>query len=188
MNGNTSKNDRVNHPTYYQGENGIETIEIIRHYTCNIANALKYLMRAGKKQEMGMDAAEKEIEDLKKALFYIEDYRKNANKRATYTVAKAAKGSGFTDKEVCEFAVEHQTGHSIEEIRRGYKKNISAAMYWLLQVGIIDESEGRIFMPRTWKSMLMYATHAIHQRILDIETAQKGELEPKKLKEETKKD
>ena len=34
-------NNRVNHPEHYQGENGIETIEIIRHYVCDIGNATK---------------------------------------------------------------------------------------------------------------------------------------------------
>ncbi len=46
--------EHVNHPAHYQRKDGIECIDIIRHYICDIANALKYLMRAGKKQEMSM--------------------------------------------------------------------------------------------------------------------------------------
>ena len=68
--------NNVNHPKHYNSHpNGIECIDIIRHYVCDIANAIKYLWRAGLKPEMGMEDAEKEIEDLKKALWYIEDYR-----------------------------------------------------------------------------------------------------------------
>ena len=36
--------EHVNHPKHYnQHPAGIECIDIIRHYTCDIANALKYL-------------------------------------------------------------------------------------------------------------------------------------------------
>lgn len=49
--------EHVNNPASYQRKYGIECTDIIRHYTCDIANALKYLMRAGKKQEIGMEDA-----------------------------------------------------------------------------------------------------------------------------------
>ena len=69
-------NNQVNHPKHYnQHPAGIECISIIRNYTCDIANALKYLWRAGLKFEMGKDDVVKEVEDLKKALWYIEDYQ-----------------------------------------------------------------------------------------------------------------
>ena len=52
----------VNHPAHYnQHPAGIECIDIIRHYTCDIANAIKYLWRAGLKPEMGKQDAEKKI-------------------------------------------------------------------------------------------------------------------------------
>jgi len=163
--------NRVEHPDYYLGKNGIETIDIIRHYTCDIANALKYLMRAGKKSEMGMDDADKEIEDLKKALWYIEDYRKHVNKRSIYTLVKAAKNAkqfGITDKVVCEAQVGIKTGHELEQIVKGYDKHIADAMWQLLQIGLISD-EGKIYMPRTWRSMLDVAVKHIQDRILDIE-------------------
>ena len=166
------KQENVNHPAHYnQHPAGIECIDIIRHYTCDIANALKYLMRAGKKSEMGMDDAEKEIEDLKKALWYIEDYCKHINKRAIYTVAKAAKeakAKGITDRQVCEAQIEIVSGYSIVQIMIGYDLHVAYAMRQLLQIGIIS-GEGRIFMPRQWRSMLNTATEAIQERILDIE-------------------
>ena len=160
--------EHVNHPAHYQRKDGIECIDIIRHYVCDIANALKYLWRAGLKPEMGKEDAEKEIEDLKKALWYIEDYKKHINKRATYIVAKAAKDSSLSDKVICEAQVGLVTGYYIVNIVKGYDKHIATAMSLLLQVGLIH-TEGRIFMPRTWRHMLDEASEAIQQRILDIE-------------------
>lgn len=161
--------ENVNHPQYYNSHpNGIECIDIIRHYTCDIANAIKYLWRAGLKPEMGKEDAKKEIEDLKKALWYIEDYKKHINKRATYIVAKAAKDSSLSDKVICEAQVGLVTGYYIVNIVKGYDKHIATAMSLLLQVGLIH-TEGRIFMPHTWRHMLDEASEAIQQRILDIE-------------------
>lgn len=67
-------NDSVNHPSYYISHpSGIECIEITRHYCFSIGNAIKYLWRAGLKKEMGLKDREKEIEDLRKAIWYIND-------------------------------------------------------------------------------------------------------------------
>ena len=66
--------NRVNHPNYYNSQpSGIECIDIIRHYCFDIGNAIKYLWRAGLKKEIGLDEKQKEIEDLKKAIWYIKD-------------------------------------------------------------------------------------------------------------------
>ncbi len=60
--------DSINHPKHYTSHpGGIETIEITRHMNFNRGNAVKYLMRAGLK-----DPA-KEVEDLQKAAWYIND-------------------------------------------------------------------------------------------------------------------
>ena len=60
--------DQVNHPEHYTSDlSGIECIQITRHRNFNIGNAFKYLWRAGLKNE------DKHIEDLKKAMFYIQD-------------------------------------------------------------------------------------------------------------------
>lgn len=65
--------NRVNHPSYYQDPSGVECITIARHRDFNIGNALKYLWRAGLKEEEGLNKVEKQIEDLQKAVFYIND-------------------------------------------------------------------------------------------------------------------
>ncbi|MDE2031369.1 MAG: DUF3310 domain-containing protein [Patescibacteria group bacterium] len=59
-------NDIVNHPKHYTShKSGVECIEIVRHMNFNRGNAIKYIWRAGEKGN--------EIEDLKKAAWYIND-------------------------------------------------------------------------------------------------------------------
>lgn len=64
--------DNVNHPKHYTSHpSGVECIEIVQHYDFCIGNAIKYLWRAGLKTEVGMVDKDKHIEDLKKAIWYI---------------------------------------------------------------------------------------------------------------------
>ena len=66
--------DKVNHPAHYTSHpSGVECITITRHYCFAVGNAIKYLWRAGLKKEEGYADVQKEIEDLKKAAFYIYD-------------------------------------------------------------------------------------------------------------------
>ena len=61
-------NKNVDHPEHYGGEsNPFEVIKIIEHYQLDfhIGNAVKYSIRAGKKDPS------KEIEDLEKAVWYL---------------------------------------------------------------------------------------------------------------------
>ena len=65
-------NDKVNHPSHYTSHpSGVECIEITQHYDFCVGNAMKYLWRHGLKEENGMTDTEKAIEDLKKAVWYI---------------------------------------------------------------------------------------------------------------------
>ena len=73
---NMKKEERVNHPSHYTWLKklcGIEVIDITRHLDFDKGNAVKYLLRSGYKEEEGLSAKEKEIEDLRKAAWYIED-------------------------------------------------------------------------------------------------------------------
>ena len=56
----------VDHPSYYQGK--IEVIDFIedKHLGFNLGNCVKYISRAGKKNQ------DKLIEDLKKARWYLD--------------------------------------------------------------------------------------------------------------------
>ena len=66
--------DTINHPAHYTGVTAeIECIDIARHLNFQLGNAFKYIWRAGKKGGRG-----KEIEDLKKALWYLEAPSKTA--------------------------------------------------------------------------------------------------------------
>jgi hypothetical protein len=73
--------DNVNHPKHYTSHpSGIECIEIARHMGFNLGNAVKYIWRA----DLKADA----IEDLKKAIWYIQDEitkRERARKGFTET-------------------------------------------------------------------------------------------------------
>lgn len=58
--------DQVNHPKHYNNHpSGIECIDVVRYMNFNRGNAIKYIWRAGDKGN--------EIEDLKKAAWYIAD-------------------------------------------------------------------------------------------------------------------
>lgn len=60
--------DAVNHPTHYTSDpSGVECIEVTRHRNFAIGNAIKYLWRAGLKDE------NTSVQDLRKAIWYIED-------------------------------------------------------------------------------------------------------------------
>lgn len=64
--------DNVNHPIHYTSDpSGIECIEITKYRDFCIGNAIKYLWRAGLKEDSILSQKDKTIEDLKKAIFYI---------------------------------------------------------------------------------------------------------------------
>lgn len=66
------KSDNVNHPSHYTSDqSGVECIEIVKHRDFCVGNAIKYLWRAGLKHDHNEDATTKEIEDLRKAIWYI---------------------------------------------------------------------------------------------------------------------
>lgn len=73
---NSEKVDNVNHPPHYtwlKDKCGIEVIDITRHMDFCLGNAIKYILRAGHKQDASLTDNQKEIEDLKKAIWYIND-------------------------------------------------------------------------------------------------------------------
>lgn len=77
----TQQPDRVNHPSHYTSHpSGVECITITEHYDFCVGNAIKYLWRCGLKVEEGMTPKDKEIEDLKKAVYYINRKIKNLEK------------------------------------------------------------------------------------------------------------
>lgn len=64
-----ARREAVNHPAHYGGQNNpYEAIKVIEAWGLGfcLGNAVKYISRAGKKE------SDKEVEDLKKALWYIQ--------------------------------------------------------------------------------------------------------------------
>lgn len=56
--------EKVNHPKHYQHPSGVEAIDICEELSFNVGNALKYMMRSGRKRG-------EENEDPKKAAWYL---------------------------------------------------------------------------------------------------------------------
>jgi hypothetical protein len=70
--------EQVDHPSHYGGkDNEYEAIKVIDAWDLgfSLGNTVKYISRAGKKDPT------KEIEDLKKALFYLEHHIKTLEKK-----------------------------------------------------------------------------------------------------------
>jgi hypothetical protein len=67
----SQQKEMVNHPDHYGGEdNPYEAIKVIDEWNLGfcLGNTVKYISRAGKKNK------EKELEDLEKALWYLQYY------------------------------------------------------------------------------------------------------------------
>ena len=69
------KAEQVSHPSHYAWLKdlcGVEPLDICRHLDFNTGNAIKYLLRKDK-VDGNKTKTEKRIEDLHKAVFYIQD-------------------------------------------------------------------------------------------------------------------
>jgi hypothetical protein len=67
-------NSNVSHPSHYNSGNKYEPIDVILDWELNfcLGNVIKYIFRAGKKIDFeNQNPKEKEIEDLEKAMFYL---------------------------------------------------------------------------------------------------------------------
>ena len=74
----SEQKEMVNHPEHYGGKGNVyEAIKVIDAWDLgfSLGNTVKYISRAGKKDHT------KEIEDLKKALFYLEHHIKTLEKK-----------------------------------------------------------------------------------------------------------
>lgn len=160
--------EHVNHPKHYNGrEDGVECIEIVRHYTFDIGCAIKYLWRAGLKAEMGMPNIEKEIEDLKKAQWYIMDYLHSGHKDEM---------EKFVDDDLYL-----ATGRCVKELVAPYGKHVARAIRNLLYVGIIHDSI--VVSIFDWRERLGEAVVAVLERIKELEEIQRKRLEEQEKQE-----
>lgn len=56
--------EQVDHPVHYNLVPGVECIDVVENFNFNRGNAIKYIWRAGSKEE--------ELEDLRKAVWYLQ--------------------------------------------------------------------------------------------------------------------
>lgn len=68
----TTMNDNVSHPAHYTSGR-IEVIDFIddKELSFCLGNVVKYVARAGKKKSAAMSDRAKQIEDLRKACWYL---------------------------------------------------------------------------------------------------------------------
>ena len=66
-------------PEHYQSNTKLEAIDVIEAFDLNFhrGNIVKYVLRAGKKSEKGYENKDKQLDDLKKAKWYLERVIKN---------------------------------------------------------------------------------------------------------------
>lgn len=79
----SEKSEQVSHPSHYAWLKdlcGVEPLDICRHLDFNTGNAIKYLLRKDK-VDGNKTKTEKRIEDLRKAIFYINDEINKLNGR-----------------------------------------------------------------------------------------------------------
>lgn len=69
--------ENINHPQHYGGDTTYEAIKVIEAWELGfcLGNAVKYISRAGKKDP------EKTLEDLQKAVWYLERDISNRTKK-----------------------------------------------------------------------------------------------------------
>lgn len=83
MTPSTQEKDNVNHPSHYTTHpSGVECIQVTRHMNFNKGNAIKYIWRSGLKND--------EAEDLKKAIFYLEDEIKRLEQTKNHPLTHVA--------------------------------------------------------------------------------------------------
>jgi len=76
--------DKVSHPDHYNWLPGIECMDVVKHFDFLLGNVLKYCWRSGKK------GSESELDDLKKALYYLQEKIKLVEAEQVDTVSNSA--------------------------------------------------------------------------------------------------
>ena len=153
----------VDHPKHYNARpDGLECIDIIRHYTFDIGCAIKYLWRAGLKPELGKMYAEKTIEDLQKAQWYIDDQ-----------IYFDIEHDGFAsmnreDVEDLHEMLHRLTGQKISDVAsfEYYGEHVAQAIFCLLHVGLMND--GYVYRAKYAVSMLRVARKEIEARIEEL--------------------
>lgn len=151
-------NDLVNHPKYYTSHpSGVECIEITRHHCFDIGNCIKYLWRAGLKEDSNLSIINKEIEDLQKTIWYIDDRIKDFPNLTC-------------DETYIDATFEHPSKINLSIITKHYTDNIAVAMNALFRTGLSTKTYA--------SNELIYLNEAkifINKRIKQLETESQTE-------------
>ena len=141
-----NKNDQVNHPKHYTSDpSGIECIDVTRHRNFNIGNAIKYLWRAGLKEDKDRKIIDKQVEDLNKAVWYLVDEIHRLGGRCTVK----------TDSINTCLPIDNE---SIIDAALNYHENINGQDVSIL--GLSDGNGGiRFNITDYLKSILLYLYH-----------------------------
>ena len=158
--------EQVNHPRHYNTrKDNLECIDIIRHYTFDVGCAVKYLWRAGQKEDIGRPMREKEIEDLEKALWYIGDELYFGIDRDGFAgMVREEEGDledmlyGLTDKTFDDIAS-----------KKYYEEHVANAMFYLLHVGLVNDRY--VYRTKDAVPKLRAAMGEIQERIEDLKKA-----------------
>jgi len=119
--------DNINPAHYRQHPAGCQCISVIRHYQCNVAMAIKYLWRAGLKQEQGLTRQAKMIEDLEKALWYMNDCASYLRNNKFHTCSSTKLYEDFIAT----------TGYNPTDIVKGFDAKIQPIISRMLCTGFI---------------------------------------------------
>ncbi|MDF3280879.1 DUF3310 domain-containing protein [Gordonia sp. N1V] len=127
--------DAVNHPAHYTAHpSGVECIEITRHLSFDIGNAVKYIWRADLKNG---------TEDLEKALWYLEDHFANAativSTEEVYggeVVREYRNGSRIVVSEIVQIRANQVALHEAEAYGA---QSARAVFFFVLARGWVDE-------------------------------------------------
>lgn len=107
--------DAINHPPHYNQYSGVEVIDITEKLNFNRGNAVKYIARAGFKSQ------DTEIQDLTKALWYVDREIKNKYHDATLAILS------FEDAQKLVEQMNYNRGTAVWLIALAGRRKVSAS-------------------------------------------------------------
>lgn len=105
--------EKVNHPLHYIS-NGVEVIDVIERWGLGfeLGNALKYICRAGRKEQSA-------LEDLKKAVWYVKRAEESKEMSSLYSYQPAKHAVVLPAETVSEaFSLSKNLTEAVKQIKR----------------------------------------------------------------------
>jgi hypothetical protein len=122
--------EMVDHPKHYNNHpSGIEAIEIIRSMCFNIGNSFKYVYRRNDKDHV--------IQDLKKAIWYIEDEIKRRDKWGYTFFAKLFVPVFYLGRQDIYSEYKHR-GELMGEICKSEQSHFCSSIYRLMHLADVE--------------------------------------------------